>query len=55
MLSLEKQCGLRAQTGTMDQIWLLCQVIQKTVEHKTSLHICFVNLSEAFGSVSGLL
>ena len=37
--------------GTIDQIWVLQQVIEKAVEHRCNLHICFVDLSKAFDSV----
>ena len=48
---LEQQCGFRPQRETIDQIWVLRQVIEKAVEHRSNLHICFVDLSKAFDSV----
>ena len=36
--------------GNNYQIWVL-QVIEKAVEHRSNLHICFVDLSKAFDFV----
>ena len=48
---LEEQCGFLPQRGTIDQIWVLRQVIEKAIEHRSNIHICFVDLSKAFDSV----
>lgn len=47
----EEQCGFRRGRGTMDQIWLARQLIEKAVEHGTELHMCFVDLAKAYDSV----
>ncbi len=39
------------QRGTIDQIWVLQQVIEKAVEDRSKLDICFVDLSNSFDSV----
>ena len=48
---LEEQCGFRPQTGTIDQIRVLLQVIEKAIRHRSNLHICSVDLCKEFDSV----
>ena len=48
---LEQQCGFHPGRGTIDQLWVVRQVIEKVIEHDSSVHICFVDLSKAFDSV----
>ena len=50
-LLLEAQCGFRSGRGTIDQIWLVRQLIEKSIEHDCAVHICFVDLEKAFDSV----
>ena len=50
-LLLEAQCGFRSGRGTIDQIWLVYQLIEKSIEHECAVHICFVDLEKAFDSV----
>ncbi len=35
----------------LDQIWLVRQLIEKSIEHECAVHICFVDLDKAFDSV----
>ena len=50
-LLLEAQCSFRLGKGTIDQIWLVRQLIEKSIEHDCAVHICFVDLEKAFDSV----
>ena len=50
-LLLEVQCGFLLGRGTIDQIWLVRQLIEKSIEHKCAVHICFVDLEKAFDFV----
>ena len=43
-LLLEAQCGFRSSRGTIDQLWLVCQLIEKSIEHECAVHVCFVDL-----------
>ena len=49
--SFEQQCGFRNGRVTIDQVWVVRHVIEKVIEHDSSVHICFVDLSEAIDSV----
>ena len=41
----------RPGRGTIDQIWLVRQLIEKSIEHECAVHISFVDLKKAFDSV----
>ena len=36
---------------TTDQLWLVCQLIEKSIEHECAVHVCFVDLEKAFDFV----
>ena len=40
------------EKGTIDQIWVTQQVLEKAVEYKVPVHLCFVDLSIAYDSVN---
>ena len=48
----ETQYGFRKGRGTIDQIWVTRQVLEKAVEYKVPIHLCFVDLSKAYDSVN---
>ena len=48
----ETQCGFQKGRGTIDQIWVTRQVLEKAVEYKVPVHLCFVDLSKAYDSVN---
>ena len=48
---LESQCGFRQGRGTIDQIWLTRQIIERAVEYETAAYLCFVDLTKAYDSV----
>ena len=50
----ESQCGLRANRGTVDIIFVLRQMQEKCREHNTVLYAAFVDLTKAFVSCDGL-
>ena len=45
------QCGFRQGRSTIDQIWVVRQVIEKATEYRTPVHLCFVDLTKAYDSV----
>ena len=48
---MEAQCGFRQRRSTLDQIWVVRQVIEKATEYRTPVHLCFVDLTKAYDSV----
>ena len=47
----EAQRGFRKGRGTVDQIWVTRQVMEKAVEYRTPVHLCFIDLTKAYDSV----
>ena len=47
----EAQCGFRKGRGTVDQIWVMRQVMEKAAEYRTPIHLCFIDLNKAYDSV----
>ena len=43
----EAQCGFRKGQGTVDQLWLTRQVMEKAVEYRTPVQLCFIDLTKA--------
>ena len=43
---LEAQCRFRKGRGTVDQIWLTRQVVERAREYHTPVYLCFVDLSK---------
>ena len=54
---LEAQCRFRKGRGTVDQIWLTQQVVERAREYHTPVYLCFVDLIKVYNSVdrAGLL
>ena len=49
---METQCGFRNGRGTVDQIWVVRQVVEGTTEYWTPAFMCFVDLTKAYDSVN---
>ena len=49
---LEAQCGFCKGHGTVDQIWVTWQVVEKATEYKTPVHLCFIDLTKAYNLVN---
>ena len=49
---MEAQCGFGEGRGTTDQIWAIRQLVEKSLEHRLELCMCFINLSKASDSVN---
>ena len=49
---MEAQCGFRKGRGTVDQIWVMRQVVEKATEYRTPVFLCFVDLTKAYDSVN---
>ncbi|XP_029637978.1 uncharacterized protein LOC115213182 [Octopus sinensis] len=48
----KSQCGLRANRGTTDMVFVLCQLQEKCQEQNRGLCAAFVDLTKAFDTVS---
>ena len=48
---MESQCGFRKGRGTVDQIWVARQIIERATEYQTPVHLGFVDLTKAYDSV----
>ena len=49
---MEAQCGFRKGHGTVDQFWVVRQVLETATEYRTPLYLCFVDLTKAYNSVN---
>ena len=49
---MEAQCGFRKGRGTVDQLWVVRQVVERATEYRTPLYLCFVDLTKAYDSVN---
>ena len=49
---MEAQCGFRKGRGTVDQLWVVRQVVERATEHRTPLYLCFIDLTKAYDSVN---
>lgn len=47
----EEQAGFREGRGTTEQIFILRNIIEQTVEWNSNLYICFIDFEKAFDSV----
>ena len=48
----ESQCGLRKGCGTIDMVFVACQLQEKCQEQNVDLYITFVDFTKAFDTVS---
>ncbi|CAF3565234.1 unnamed protein product [Rotaria sp. Silwood1] len=49
---LEEQAGFRSGRSTIDQIFILKMVMERSREFNQPLHICFIDLQKAYDSVN---
>lgn len=47
----KEQAGFRSGRGTIEQIFVLRNIIEQTVEWNASVYICFIDYQKAFDSV----
>eukprot|EP00117_Sycon_ciliatum_P023228 scpid30807/ scgid4805/ Transposon TX1 uncharacterized 149 kDa protein; ORF 2 len=47
----DSQCGFRRGRGCTDMIFCARQLVEKTIEHDTSLYVLFVDLQKAYDSI----
>ena len=47
----DSQCGFRRGRGCTDMIFCARQLVEKTIEHNTSLYVLFVDLQKAYDSI----
>ena len=48
---LDSQCGFRRGRGTVDQIWMTRQLVERANEYQTPISLGFVDLTKAYDSV----
>ena len=48
---LDSQCGFRRGQGTVDQIWVTRQLVERANEYQTPIALGFVDLTKAYDSV----
>ena len=49
---MEAQCGFRKGCGTVNQLWVVRQVVERATEYRNPLYLCFVDLTKAYNSVN---
>ncbi|CAF4311483.1 unnamed protein product [Rotaria sp. Silwood2] len=49
---LEEQAGFRAGRSTIDQVFILKMVMERSREFNQPLHLCFIDLQKAYDSVN---
>jgi hypothetical protein len=47
----DRQCGFRGNRSTTDQIFCICQILEKKWEYNGSVHQLFIDFSKAYDSV----
>ena len=50
-LEIEEQAGFRTGRSTIDNIFCLTQMIEKTVQYRNSLHLTFIDLEKAYDNI----
>ena len=49
--SEETQCGFRKGRETQDRIFIVIQVIEKSIKTDRKIHLCFIDIIKAFDQV----
>ena len=49
---MEEQAGFRSRRSTMDQVFILKMVMERSREFNQPLHLCFIDLKKAYDSVN---
>lgn len=49
---LEQQAGFRRNRSTMDQIFILKMIMERSQEYNKPLHMCFIDIQKAYDSVN---
>ncbi|CAF1675979.1 unnamed protein product [Rotaria magnacalcarata] len=49
---LEEQAGFRTNRSTIDQVFILKMVMEKTREFNKPLHMCFIDIQKAYDSIN---
>ena len=49
---LETQCGFRKECGTVDQIWVVRQVVERAKEYRIPVCMSFVDLTKVYDSMN---
>ena len=49
---MEAQCGFRKGCGTVDQIWVVQQIVERAAEYHTPICFSFVDLTKVYDSVN---
>lgn len=48
----ETQCGFWKTQSTTDMVFVLRQLMEKSIEQRKDLHIAFIDLSKAFNTIN---
>ena len=49
---MEAQCRFRKGRGSVNQLWVVRQVVERVTEYRTPLYLCFVHLTKAYDSIN---
>ena len=48
----QEQAGFRRGRGTIEQIFIMRNIIEQVIERNANLYVCFVNFEKAFDSIN---
>ena len=49
---MEAQYRFRKGRGTVDQLWVVRQVVERATEYRNPLYLCFVDLTKVYDSIN---
>ena len=49
---MDAQCGFRKGRRTVDQLWVVHQVVERATEYRNPLYLCFVDLTKVYDFVN---